>query len=261
MNGLASALWAEALKGRRSRLPLFTVLGSALAPLVGGLFMIILKDPKWARRSGLITAKAQITVGIADWPAYFDLLAQAIAVGGLILFGLTTIWVFGREYADRTIKDLLALPTSRTAIVVAKFIVVIVWSALLAVIIFGLGLGIGAVVGLPGWSIAVVVGAAWKLARIAALTIALALPFAWMASAGRGYLPPIAGMILVIFLAQIVAALGWGAYFPWSVPALASGVAGPGVYALTLRGYLLVGLTGSLGVASTLWWWCFAEQT
>ena len=52
-------------------------------------------------------------------------------------------------------------------------------------------------------------------------------PVALLASAGRGYLPPLGWAILTVFLAQILAAIGWGAWFPWSVPALFSGLAGP----------------------------------
>jgi len=46
---------------------------------------------------------------------------------GLIGFAFVTGWVFGREYSDRTVKDLLALPTPRLSIVLSKFIVVAIW--------------------------------------------------------------------------------------------------------------------------------------
>jgi ABC-2 type transport system permease protein len=72
--------------------------------------MIILKDPEAARSMGLISAKAQMVAGVADWPTYYNVLAQAVAVGGGILFAIIAIWVFGREFSDRTAKELLALP-------------------------------------------------------------------------------------------------------------------------------------------------------
>ena len=75
--------------------------------------MIILKDPEAARSMGLISTKAQLAAGVADWPAFFGMLAQAIAIGGAIVFAILTAWVFGREFSDRTAKELLALPTSR----------------------------------------------------------------------------------------------------------------------------------------------------
>jgi ABC-2 type transport system permease protein len=260
MSGLAAALWAEALKARRSRLPWLTGLALALAPLVGGLFMLILKDPEWARRVGLLATKAQITADAADWPTYVGLLAQAVAIGGLLVFGLVAIWVFGREYADRTLADLLALPTPRATIVAAKFIVVAAWSAALTALVLALGLAVGAAVGLPGWSPALAAEAAGRLAATAGLTVALVSPFAWAASAGRGYLPALGAMLLAVVLAQIVAALGWGTAFPWSVPALASGVAGPAGQDVGAGSYALVALTGAAGVAGTVAWWRLADQ-
>ena len=74
MNAFLAAFWAEALKARRSKMTLLTAAGFLILPLVGGLFMVILKDPEQARAMGLIGAKAQLTVGVADWPAYFDML-------------------------------------------------------------------------------------------------------------------------------------------------------------------------------------------
>lgn len=260
MRGAVAAIWVEALKARRSRMPWITALGFSLAPLMGGLFMMILKDPDWARRFGLITAKAQITAGTADWPTYLGLLIQAVAVGGLIVFGLVAIWVFGREYSDRTVTDLLALPTSCGAIVAAKFIVLAAWSAVLTVLVYALGLGIGASVGLPGWSPVLAVGSAARILVIAGLTVCLVTPFTWVASAGRGYLPPIGAMFLAIFLSQVIAALGWGAYFPWSVPALSSGVAGPSGQHVGTSSCLLVVLTGVAGITGTYAWWRFADH-
>lgn len=261
MSGMTAALWSEFLKARRSRLPWLTALGFSLAPLVGGLFMIILRDPEWARRSGLITAKAQITAGTADWPAYFDLLAQAVSIGGVVVYGLVAIWVFGREYSDRTAKDLMALPTSRAAIVLAKFVVVAVWSAVLTAMVYAIGLGVGTAIGLPGGSAELAVASAGRLAAMGGLIVALLAPFAWAASAGRGYLPPVGVLFLSVFLSQVLAALGWGAYFPWSVPAIASGAAGPDMQDVGAVSYLIVVATGALGVAGTVAWWRLADQT
>ena len=74
MNGFLPPLWAETLKLRRSKVPLFAALGLSMAPFMAGLFMIILKDPEAARSMGLISTKAQLAVGVADWPAFFGML-------------------------------------------------------------------------------------------------------------------------------------------------------------------------------------------
>jgi ABC-2 type transport system permease protein len=256
MNNLTQAIWVEILKARRSRMPLWTALGFLLVPLVGGFFMIILKDPTFARRVGFISAKAQLTAGTADWPAFLGLLAQAVAVGGIILFGFIGSWVFGREYADHTVKDLLALPTSRATIVLAKFTVVLAWAAILAAGVQLISLGVGAAVGLPPAPAAIFWQGNVTIAVTAVLTIALVTPIAFVASAGSGYLAPLAATILAIVLAQIVAVLGWGDYFPWAIPALyAQGnVMAPFSYAIVL-------LAAAAGIIATFRWWMRADQT
>ncbi len=82
--------------------------------------MVILKDPEMARSLGLLGSKAALTAGSADWPTFLSLLGQAVAVGGAVLFAFLTAWVFGREFADRTLRNVLASPTSRRNIVLAK---------------------------------------------------------------------------------------------------------------------------------------------
>src|SRR5258706_12008350 len=98
MNNFFCALWAETLKARRSKMPFFTTLGFTFVPLIGGLMMIILKDPEAAKSMGLISAKAQLMAGVADWPTFFGNLAQALSVGGGILFATITLLVFGRAF-------------------------------------------------------------------------------------------------------------------------------------------------------------------
>ena len=258
---LQAALWAEFLKARRAKLPWLTALGFSLAPLVGGLFMIILKDPGRARTMGLISAKAQLMVGVADWPTYFGFLAQATSVGGAVLFSLVTAWVFGREFSDHTAKELLATPTPRSAVVAAKFVLIAVWTVCLVGVVFIIGLGVGSAVGLPGWSTALLWRGAVDLGLTTLLALALMPPVALLASAGRGFLPAIGWMFLTVFLAQILAATGWGDWFPWAVPPLFSGMAGPRADQVGLHSYLLVGLVLVAGLAATFAWWRSADQT
>jgi ABC-2 type transport system permease protein len=255
------ALWAELLKARRAKLPWLTALGFTLAPLVGGLFMIILKDPERAQDMGLISAKAQLTAGVADWPTYFGLLAQATSVAGAVLFSLLTAWVFGREFSDHTAKELLATPTPRSAIVAAKFVVIAIWTVSMVGVIFIIGLIVGNAVGLPGWSNALLGQSVMTIAQTALLALALMPPVALLASAGRGYLPAMGWMFLTIFLAQIIAATGWGGWFPWSVPPLFSGLAGPRAEQVGAHSYVLVGLVLLGGLAATFAWWRSADQT
>jgi ABC-2 type transport system permease protein len=261
MTNFSSALWVETLKLRRSKVPLFTALGFSMPALIGGLFMIILKDPEAARSMGLISTKAQLAAGTAEWSTLFNMLAQATAVGGAIVFGIFTAWLFGREFSDRTAKELLALPTPREAIVGAKFVVMAVWTLLLTLLCYALGLIIGALVDIPGWSSELLRSATVDILGAGALTIIL-LPFiAFFASAGKGDLVPFGWLILTVVLAQIAAITGWGDWFPWAVPALFSGAVGPRSEFLGVHSYVIIILASLIGIAITFYWWRNADQT
>jgi ABC-2 type transport system permease protein len=257
---LDAALWAEALKARRARMPLLTLAGLSLAPLMAALFMKILLDPAWAAHFGALTTKAQFSAAQGDWPTYFGLLTQALAIGGAIIFSLVVIWLFGREYSDSTAKDLLALPAPRATIVTAKLLLAACWCAVLALWIYLLALALGAVIGLPGWTTDGWLHATGVYAATGAMTIALALPLALAASAGHGYLPAIGVMILLFFFSQVLSALGLGPWFPWAAPALLSGSAGPQAQNLGVGTYLLVVVTVTAGIAGVIWWWRSADQ-
>ncbi len=262
MTNFSSALRIEALKMFRSKVPLFTTIGFSMMPLVGGLFMVILKDPAAAKSMGLITTKAQLLTGTADWTSFFGFLAQAVAGGGMVLFSIITIWVFGREFSDHTLKELLALPTSRETIVTAKFIVLAIWSLVITILIFGVGLIVGNLVAIPGWSVELVRTSFISILGTAVLTIPLMSFVALLASIGRGYLPPFGWIIFIVLLADLSVILGWGDWFPWAVPGLFGG-AGGGLREglLGVHSYVILAIASVIGFVATYLWWRNADQT
>ncbi len=260
MSSFLSALWAETLKARRSMITPLTAAGLLLLPLAGGLFMIILKNPDQAREWGLISQKAQLTAGVADWTSFFGIIGQGSAGLGAVVFSIITAWVFGREFSDRTAKELLALPTRRWVIVAAKLFVTALWSLLLTVLIFLAALGVGAAVAIPGWSAGLGREAFASIALMSVLTIALLPLVAFFASLGRGYLPPIGWTVLALALANLSAVLGWGDWFPWAVPLVASKTIGSQAGGLPLHSYLVVVCTFLAGLALTFAWWRSADQ-
>ena len=261
MSRLAAAIGTEMLKSRRSRVPWGVAIGFSIAPLVMGLFMVILKDPERARSLGLLGAKAELTAGTADWPTFLNMLGQAVAVGGAVLFAFLTAWVFGREFADRTVRGLLANPTPRRTIVLAKACVIAIWGLAISAWVLVLGLAIGAVVGLPGWSESDAGATVAAIAFAAVLTIALQTGAAFFAGVGRGYIAPLAWTMAMVVVAQVVTVLGWGALFPWSVPALIAGAGGTAVEPVTPAGIVIVVLVAAALLVATVAWWDRADQT
>ncbi|OGT27795.1 MAG: hypothetical protein A2Z17_00205 [Gammaproteobacteria bacterium RBG_16_66_13] len=260
MSAFFSAFWAETLKARRSRVLLLTAAGFAILPLIDGLFMFILKDPGRARAMGLIGTKAQLTAGVADWPTFFQVLLLGTAVGGAILFAFITAWVFGREFSDHTVKELLALPTRREVIVTAKFALIGLWVLGLTLMIFMLGLGVARLADIPGWSAGLESWSFGSLMVIVLLTFMLMPLVALFASAGRGYLPPLGWAFLTMALGQIAHVIGWADWFPWAVPGLLGSPTGAPAAPMELHSYAGVVLTFIAGVGGTLAWWRKADQ-
>ena len=259
------ALRVEFQKMRRSKTLWLSVFGFILATGIGGLFMFILKDPERARQLGIIGAKAQVFGGSADWTSFFNFMLLLVSVGGLIIFGFIFVWIFGREYSDKTYYDMLSLPTSRVTIVAAKIFTAAYWCMALVLLVFALMLGIGAALQLPGWSAAVTTHGMGLLSGTGALTVLTCIPFALIASFTRGYLPSVGGIFLALVLGQIISQIGYGSYFPWNIPMLYSGAAqalsGKTTAPLGFVSYLLVLLVGVISIIATGAWWRYADQT
>ncbi|MGA2505054.1 MAG: ABC transporter permease [Anaerolineales bacterium] len=255
MKTLANMIWIELRKVLRSRVPLFTALGFLMMPLIGALLIFIYKDPQLARQLGLLGTKASLVVGSADWTGYLTLMVEFTALGGFFFFCLAISWTFGREFMDGTLKDLLAVPVPRFAIILAKFIVSALWCAALIVETTVVGLVLGAIIRLPGGSVPVILHGTSQLAVAAVMSITLIMPFGFLASVGRGYLLPIGIAILTLILGNLSITLGWGEYFPWAIPALVLQE-----MPITPFSYGLVFLTGLAGVVVTYLWWKYADQ-
>jgi ABC-2 type transport system permease protein len=257
MNNLPDMIWIEYRKVVRSRMPFFTALGSLFMPIGIAFLLFAAKNPQISQKLGLISAKANLMAYAAtDWPTYMGLIGQIIAAGGFILFILIISWVFGREFTDGTLKDMLAVPVQRASILLAKFILVAGWSAALTVVITGVGLVMGALLDLPGGTGGLILQGSGTVLATALLSIAVILPFALFASIGRGYLLPIGLAVLTLMMTNLVAIAGWGEYFPWAIP----GLLAQGKTPLAPVSFWIAVLTGVVGMAVTYVWWKYADQ-
>ncbi|OGO64840.1 MAG: hypothetical protein A2030_10790 [Chloroflexi bacterium RBG_19FT_COMBO_50_10] len=257
MNNFSAMLWIELRKAIRSRMPFWTTLGSLFMPLGIAFLIFLAKNPELSRKLGLVSAKADlIAYSATDWPSYLVLLAEIVSAGGFFFFILAISWVFGREFADGTLKDMLAVPVRRSSILLAKYSVVAAWSAGMALINLIFGLVIGAIIQLPGGSLSVILHGSTVVAITVCLIIAVVLPFALFASVGRGYLLPMALSVLTLITANLMMVVGRAEYFPWAVPI----VYAQGEGTLTPISYWIVIITSLAGMLATYLWWMYADQ-
>lgn len=258
MTSLVDMVWVEWWKAIRSRMPLWTALGSLFMPFGIAFMILVAKHPEVSRELGLISAKADlIAFAATDWPAYLGLYAQLIAAGGFMLFVIVISWIFGREFADGTLKDMLAVPIPRSSIVLAKCLVFTAWCAMLTIVIFAAGLATGALIGLPQGGPSTLVQGAGRVASTACLAMAVVAPFGLVASVGRGYLLPIGTAVLTLMATNLMVIAGWGESFPWSIPFLHA----QGTVSLSPISYWTVIVTGAAGVLGTILWWKFSDQS
>ncbi|HET6487854.1 MAG TPA: ABC transporter permease [Spirochaetia bacterium] len=252
MRSFTSTLSTEFLKLRRNRITWVTLAFYAVGPLAAALFMVIIKDPEFARRAGLANQKAHLMVSTADWPSYLSLILEMAIMFGIVLIGAIIAYVFGREYTEQTAKNMLALPVRREWFVSGKLIVTTVWFVALVAIVLTESILVGLLLGLPGFDGGLLLATIGNIAAVSGLALLLSPVFGWIAVATKGYLAPIGATMLALILANVMAQTGWGKWFPWSILGLFLGVTGPRSETLSTGSYGVIAIVCLLGVLGTM---------
>jgi ABC-2 type transport system permease protein len=253
MNSFLSALKAEFLKCRHAKISLISFITFALVPVMAGIFMFVMRDPKAMEQMNLLNVKVQAMGVTTDWNALFMIMTQGMGVGGIIIYGFLVSWIFGREYSENTLKDLLSLPTSKIEMINAKFIIYFLWAIGLGIVNLFLGLLIGLLLQLSGFSGDVLFINIKSYFFTMMLTILLGTPIAFFSMLGRGYLAPLGVVVLATVFSQIATVLGIGEYFPWALPALYSGINGN--VQLTAISYILLAMVSLICYCITILYW------
>jgi len=245
-------LATEFLKLRRAKVTWGTLGVFSMTPLAIALFMWIVREPGRAAQLGLLGTKANLAGLEATWPSYLSMLTLIVGFGGMILLAFVVTYVFGREYVDLTAKNMLALPVPRHWFVVAKLIVAAVWWLVLVLAVLAEAFLIGPLLALPGFTLALAVHAVGNALLSAGISFLLVPLVAWMATLGRGYMPPLAFALAMLALGNVFGKTGWAEWFPWSIVPLLIGAVGQPVSGLPLGSYVVAALTFVVGVAATI---------
>ena len=252
---MSPAYAVEALKLRRSRVVLVATLVLALVPAAMARGFLAAAEQGGNDPASL---KAQAMLPGVGWTGYLGGLMQVYATAGVLGVGIVVGWCFGREYADRTLVSLYASATPRDAVAGAKLVLLTVWARrgrprrgarhLAArardrardarrrrLADSGAGGGAGRVVG-PARA-----------------------PGGGVASMGRGYLPAVGGLLVLVVLAQVATIAGAGGWWPWSVPAVWAMGPEAGMPAVAAARLLVVPAVTLAGAVVTVRWWRHAE--
>jgi ABC-2 type transport system permease protein len=261
MKSIYVTLWVEWLKIRKSRVFWLSLLFFVLVSMMMGLVVTIQEHPEIAQKLGLLGTKASLMkFGEPNWKNYLAFLLQGISAVGLIGYGFITSWIFGREYSDKTLKDILALPVKRSSIVVSKMIVSIIWSILITCAYLISSLLFGVIAGIKGGESEIIIAFIRNFSLVCLLTLLLNTPIAFLASCSKGILLPIGFVILTMMMANFTGLLGAGPYFPWAMPGILTIPAGSDGIHLTAASYIILGVTSLAGLLGTLAWWKYADH-
>ncbi|MCF2718859.1 ABC transporter permease [Paenibacillus sp. 203] len=193
--------------------------------------------------------------GGINWRMYLTELLDSLAPLGLIGYTFIAAWVFGREFSDKTIKDLLAKPVSRSKIVLSKFLVILAWSLLLSMYMFAIGFAVGGILGVAGGLASFIWNIFFKFIITSLLFIIVTTPGTLLANVSKGYLAPLGLILIIVILSNVLASFGFAPYFPWTIPSVFQSTG-----FLKLSSIIILASTGIAGIVGTFAWWRFAEQ-
>lgn len=206
-----AAIRTELLKLRRS--PVIAVATMALIMGILALLGSITLGIKTGNPQLIAKAGPAATL---DWTGLLLAADQVVGAAGLVGFGMVLSWIFGREFTDGTISGLFGLPTSRSEIASAKFVVYLIWclivSAALALGLLLLGVACG--YGMPP------IAELWKIIGLSWFSALVALPVAWVTTLSRSVFAGIGTTIGLVVTAQVGALVGVGSWLPTVAPAL-----------------------------------------
>lgn len=249
---LGGLIGTEFTKLRRSPAPPATLAGLSLGPLGLALLMWIAADPERAAGFGLLGDKASLTGLELTWTAYSTWLVALVGIGGMLVLPFVVAYLFGREYTDATIKNMLTLPVHRPWFVMAKLVVALTWWMVLVGVVAGEGVVIAALLGLPGIGAATVAQALGRVLVAAGISFLLVPIVVWVTLISQGMVAPVAFALAMLAVGNLLGHTGWAVWFPWSiVPSLIGLVGAPAD--LPPGSYGVVTLTFVLGIALSVW--------
>jgi ABC-type transport system involved in multi-copper enzyme maturation permease subunit len=244
---------AELLKLRRSKVTWLSFALYAFIAAILGAFMWVMMHPEVAESLGLFGKKAAFAFGggALDWTAFLTFIVQMGGMGGLVLCSIIVAYVFGREYAEGTAKNILALPVPRSYFILAKALVCALWLGLLSVWLVPVALLTGSVIGLQGFSWSLVFSVTGRLLGAGAMSTCCAMLVAWVAVGTRGYLGSLGFTFFTMVPASLFAHTDWARWVPWCIVGLYTGSMAPAAN-VGLGSLAVIAATLVIGVALTI---------
>ncbi|MDM5186751.1 ABC transporter permease [Bacillus sp. DX4.1] len=200
---MVNLLYTELLKLKRSNMFLISILGAAVAP-----FMIVVASyiHMQDKKSNSIIVFGQL---LSEAHMY------TVVVIGVPLYGVITAYLFNREYAEDTLKNLLTIPISRMNFLISKLIILFLWIMILTLVSWGLTVVFGLLGQFEGLSSLLLIKSLGGFFIGGAFLFILSTPVIFITIALKNYVPTIVFTIVIVLLNLMTTNSKHRGLFPW----------------------------------------------
>jgi bacitracin transport system permease protein len=200
---MINLLRSELLKLKRSMMVRVAFAGVSVTPIITFLAYVLYRDDN-------LSLEYSFADLLSETSFYFVILI------GTPLFGVLAAWLFNREFSENTLKDILAIPVSRSALIVSKLalflfsiLVLSLWSCLLGCILAFIG-------NLPGGSLSVIARYFAIFALDGWYLFLLSTPIVFATLLFRDYVPVIIFTVCITLVSVMVSNSEYQAFYPWT---------------------------------------------
>ncbi|KQO04504.1 ABC transporter permease [Paenibacillus sp. Leaf72] len=236
---MVDLLYTEILKLKRSKMFLLSMIGAAVAPflvVVSTYIHIKTKDP---------------TLFVPFEELFFDSNLYTVLLVGVPLYGVVTAYLFNREYAEDTLKNLLTIPVSRISLMLSKMLLLFLWIMLLTILAWGLTLLLGILGQFEGLSTLLLVESLQKFIIAGAFLFILSTPIILITIVLKNFVPTIVLTIVITLINVMSSNSEYKGLVPWTAAFdIANGTLLP-VYPPEYS-YIAIGATSIIGFIATL---------
>ncbi|MEK4083130.1 ABC transporter permease [Psychrobacillus sp. FSL K6-1415] len=236
---MVNLLYTELLKLKRSKMFLISILGSVVAP-----FMVVV--------ASYVHMKTENPAQLITFDEiFYETNLYTVLIIGVPLYGVITAYLFGREYLEDTLKNLLTIPVSRISYIMSKLVILFMWIMLLSLVSWGLTLLLGILGQFEGLSTLLIVEYLGRFITGGILVFILSTPIVLIAVVMKNYVPTIILTIVITMINVMSGNSEHRALFPWAAAGdIANGTLQP-TYPAEIS-YTIIFITSIIGFISAI---------
>lgn len=204
---MLSLMVCELMKLKRSKIALISILGIMSTP---GMMFIVCLQTHFEYSERVLTLAGVYENGLL----YMMLLTN------MMIYIVITAHLFSREYTENTLKTILPIPISRNKLLMSKFFILFLWTAILTFLTWAGIMALSGIYhmmfGLEGYTASF--GAVWLVKYLlgSVLIFFTLSPFAYISIKTKGFVAPVIASAVIVMGSAALCNQNIGAIYPWT---------------------------------------------